>query len=122
MAAYWVVGGEYEDTSFTHIAGGGAEERFGPYGTVEQAKSVWRAKSIASVDNCNVRFHIERDGGTEFWVGNNVGIGKDHVANRLMVTDISGAAAEMTVEGFGDRRLKLGSRHRLTRQALEQDL
>lgn len=68
MTAYWVIGGEYEDTHFARIVGGGAEERIGPYDTVEQAKSVWRAKSIASVDNCNMRFHIERDGGTEFWV------------------------------------------------------
>lgn len=68
MAAYWVVGGEYQDTSFAYIAGGGAEERLGPYATAEQAKAAWRAKSMASVDNCNVRYHIEREGGTEFWV------------------------------------------------------
>jgi len=68
MAAYWVIGGEYEDTSFTRIASGGREERLGPYDSLERAKTVWRAKSMASVDNCHVRFHIEKEGGTEFWV------------------------------------------------------
>ena len=68
MAMYWVVGGEYEDTRFARIVGGGTEERAGPFATIDQAKSVWRAKSIADVDNCNVRNHIEKDGGTEYWV------------------------------------------------------
>ena len=40
------------------------------------------------------------------------GIREDHVAHRLVVFDIAGAAAEMAIERFGDGLLQLVTRHR----------
>ncbi|MFO0995679.1 MAG: DUF4170 domain-containing protein [Alphaproteobacteria bacterium] len=68
MTTFWVVGGEYEDTSFSRIFGGGNEQRIGPYKTYDEAMAVWRSKAMETVDNANVRFHIEKEGGKAFWV------------------------------------------------------
>lgn len=63
MTAFWVVGGEYESTRFERIAGGGREERHGPYASYDEAEREWARLSWARVDNCNVRYRIveERD-------------------------------------------------------------
>ena len=68
MTMFWVIGGEYEDTSFSRILGGGGEQRIGPYKTYDEAMAAWRAKAMETVDNANIRFHIEKEGGTAFWV------------------------------------------------------
>jgi hypothetical protein len=68
MTMFWVIGGEYEDTSFLRILGGGGEQRIGPYKTYDEAMAAWRAKAMATVDNAHIRFHIEKEGGTAFWV------------------------------------------------------
>ncbi len=68
MTMFWVIGGEYEDTSFSCILGGGGEQRIGPYETYDEAMAAWRAKAMATADNANIRFHIETEGGTAFWV------------------------------------------------------
>ncbi len=65
---YWVIGGEYEDTSFERIAGGRAKERHGPFATREDAMAFWRTKAMATIDNACVRFHLEKVGGEAFWV------------------------------------------------------
>lgn len=54
---YYVVGGEYADTSFTVIAPGHSEERFGPF-EEQEAHICWRALTGKSVDNAMVRYFI----------------------------------------------------------------
>lgn len=56
----YVVGGEYADTSFSQIASGHREERFGPFGERE-AHECWRALTGKSVDNAMVRYFIRMD-------------------------------------------------------------
>ncbi|MDA0704360.1 MAG: DUF4170 domain-containing protein [Proteobacteria bacterium] len=58
--AFWVVGGHYADTNFKDIAGGGAEEREGPFGDYARALEVWRAKPMATVDDAHARYRIEK--------------------------------------------------------------
>ena len=54
---FYVVGGEYADTSFAEIANGGDEERYGPYSESE-ARIVWRALTGKTVDNALVRYRV----------------------------------------------------------------
>ena len=70
MATYWVVGGEYADTSFTKLAGGGKEERIGPFSRYDDAKAAWQKRAWATVDSANHRYRIEEENGGEsrFWV------------------------------------------------------
>jgi hypothetical protein len=56
---YYVVGGEYADTSFTIIAPGQTEEQYGPFDEHE-AHSRWRALTGKSVDNAMIRYFIRR--------------------------------------------------------------
>lgn len=65
---YWVVGGIYTDTSFAELEPGTAETRLGPFATYDEAKAVWRAKAMETVDEAYARFHIERERHDEFWV------------------------------------------------------
>ena len=58
MKQFWVVGGEYTGTDFREIAGGGAEERHGPFASMDVAQAEWQKRSWPHVDNCNVRFRI----------------------------------------------------------------
>ncbi|MGB8274434.1 MAG: DUF4170 domain-containing protein [Alphaproteobacteria bacterium] len=60
MKRFWVVGGEYTDTSFTHIAGG-KEHRHGPFATYDEAQADWSKLAWQTVDNCNVRYRIEEE-------------------------------------------------------------
>ncbi|RED48622.1 DUF4170 domain-containing protein [Aestuariispira insulae] len=57
---FWVVGGEYTDTDFKTIKGGGDEDHIGPFDTREEARDAWKSKSMASVDNCYVRYRIDK--------------------------------------------------------------
>lgn len=54
---YYVVGGEYADTTFTQIAPGHVEERFGPFAERE-AHECWRALTGKTADNAMVRYFI----------------------------------------------------------------
>ena len=65
---YWVVGGVYADTKFTTFAEGEQERRFGPYESEDEAREVWAGLSMAAVDDCHARYHIQRQGGSSFWV------------------------------------------------------
>ena len=65
---YFVVGGTYTDTSFSEIAGGGKATRLGPFDSYDEAKAVWRAKAMETVDEAYARYSIEREENTEFWV------------------------------------------------------
>ncbi len=71
MTRYWVVGGEYADTSFTTIVGGGAEQRIGPFPSHDAAKAEWQRLAWATVDNAHVRYRIEEEAGAQtlhYWV------------------------------------------------------
>ncbi|HWK46472.1 MAG TPA: DUF4170 domain-containing protein [Stellaceae bacterium] len=58
MSAFWVIGGEYNDTRFDTIAPGKALEKHGPYETYEVAHDIWAARAWATIDDCNSRFQI----------------------------------------------------------------
>ena len=66
MKRYWVVGGEYTDTTFSEIAGGGSELRFGPFADEAAAEAEWSRRSWPAVDNCNFRFRIVEEAGGSF--------------------------------------------------------
>jgi hypothetical protein len=59
--AYWVVGGEYRDTSFGETMPGTPLERIGPFASYEEAKKAWAARAWATVDNALMRFRIVED-------------------------------------------------------------
>jgi hypothetical protein len=61
IMAYWVVGGEYRDATFTEMAPGAQPERLGPFATYEEAHKVWASRAWATVDNALMRFRIVRD-------------------------------------------------------------
>lgn len=54
---YFVVGGEYTDTTFQTLAGDGAEQCHGPF-SEREAIDTWRAMTGKTVDNALVRFFI----------------------------------------------------------------
>ena len=56
-SSYYVVGGEYADTTFTLIAPGKTEERFGPF-SEKEAHDTWRALTGKTVDNALIRYRI----------------------------------------------------------------
>jgi hypothetical protein len=62
---YWVVGGEYADTSFTRLAKGAKAEKLGPFPTYERAYAAWQKASWRHVDQCNWRFRILEAGAPE---------------------------------------------------------
>lgn len=84
---YWVVGGRYTDTSFSQIEKGQKEVRLGPFQNYDQAKAVWRAKAMETVDEAFSRFSIEREVHDEFWVIGGVYTGTDF-------NDLADGAAE----------------------------
>ena len=55
---YWVVGGEYADTSFQSFAPGAREERYGPFGNYREAYAAWSARARATVDDATIRYRI----------------------------------------------------------------
>jgi hypothetical protein len=68
---FWVVGGEYTDTRFAEIVGGGKETRLGPFATYENAKAEWARRAWSSVDDAHQRWRIEEEGeesGAQYWV------------------------------------------------------
>src|SRR3546814_19371105 len=65
---YWVVGGEYTDTRFAEIVGGGPERRLGPFDSYPEAKAVWRAKAMETIDDAHARWSIEKEDAREYWV------------------------------------------------------
>jgi len=57
--AWYVVGGEYADTSFTAIAAGREMEVYGPFDR-RQAMDFWRGITSQTVDSALHRYDIER--------------------------------------------------------------
>ncbi len=60
MNKYYVVGGEYADTSFTRIAEGKEEEVYGPF-SEKDAHDFWRGITGKTVDNALIRYRIRPD-------------------------------------------------------------
>lgn len=56
---FYVVGGEYADTTFTVLADGKAKSVYGPF-TREEALSFWRGITSQTVDSCLHRYDIQR--------------------------------------------------------------
>jgi hypothetical protein len=54
--AYYVVGGEYADTSFQDLLK--PEPVVGPFEHYEQAFNAWRGRAMATIDQAYVRFQI----------------------------------------------------------------
>lgn len=65
---YFVVGGLYNDTTFTELAEGEKLARLGPFDDYDQAVAVWRAKAMETVDEAYAKFSIEKTSHTEYWV------------------------------------------------------
>lgn len=71
MKRYWVTGGNYTDTSFSTLAPGEKEQRFGPFDSYEAAQKVWQGLAWQTVDDCQSYFTIqgvEQPDEPEFWV------------------------------------------------------
>lgn len=56
---YYVVGGEYADTSFSKFSAGKDKETYGPFDR-EQAMNFWRGITSQTIDSCLHRYDIER--------------------------------------------------------------
>src|SRR3546814_11318167 len=91
---YWVVGGEYTDTRFVEIAGGGRERRLGPFDSYAEAKAVWRAKAMETIDDAHARWPIEKEDAREYWV----------VGGSYTGTDFKEIAGGGEEERNGDRK------------------
>lgn len=80
---FWVIGGEYADTDFVTIVGGGAPERHGPFATYEDAKHEWARVSWEHIDDAHVRYTIDTEDARAYWVvgGEYVDTGFEELAN-----------------------------------------
>jgi len=61
MAEYWVVGGEYADSSFVSLLPGRTPERYGPYKSYDDARKEWQARTMATIDNALIRYQVVGD-------------------------------------------------------------
>lgn len=59
--SYWVIGGEYQDTSFRTPAKDRPLEQLGPFSTYKEAHAAWAGKAWATVDSCMFRYRIFKD-------------------------------------------------------------
>jgi len=57
MKKFYVIGGEFTNTTFTKLFG--KREVYGPFDTYKEAKEVWQKHSWLHVDQCNYRYTIE---------------------------------------------------------------
>lgn len=67
---FFVVGGEYADTTFQDIADGGESEVHGPF-LEPDAKDFWRSITAKTVDNAMVRYVLKAEeevNGEIYWV------------------------------------------------------
>ena len=55
---YWVVGGEYRDTSFPRSPPARAKSGYGPYASYGEAYDAWSARARATIDDATVRYRI----------------------------------------------------------------
>lgn len=59
---FWVVGGEYTDTSFNQLVSG-SERVMGPYSDRDTAMSAWRQVAEATRGDCHARYTIAQEPG-----------------------------------------------------------
>ena len=59
--SYWVIGGEYQDTSFKTPAQDKSLEQMGPFATYKEAHDAWASRAWATVDSCMSRYRIFKD-------------------------------------------------------------
>ena len=57
---FWVVGGEYTDTSFERLVDG-SERVLGPFSDRDQAMNVWKRVAEATRSDCYARFTIAQE-------------------------------------------------------------
>ena len=60
--SWWVIGGTYEDTSFSTMGIGQQEQRIGPFFDHAEAVEAWRGLALSTVDEACTRFRIEQEG------------------------------------------------------------
>lgn len=65
MSNYWVIGGEFTDTSFKKLAPSAVEERLGPFKTYREAYQAWQARARATIDDATVRYRIVDEHGKD---------------------------------------------------------
>jgi hypothetical protein len=58
MSRFWVIGGEYTDTTFAKLQPGKSEERHGPFASYGEAYEVWNSRARATIDDAHTRFRI----------------------------------------------------------------
>jgi hypothetical protein len=58
MSEYWVVGGEYVDSSFAALLPERRPERYGPFRSYDDARKEWQARTMATIDNALVRYQV----------------------------------------------------------------
>ncbi|MCB2108415.1 MAG: DUF4170 domain-containing protein [Rhodobacteraceae bacterium] len=67
---FYVIGGEYADTSFTDPAQGSKIEKHGPF-SEREAKDFWRSITGKTVDNAMIRYFLKAEeeiNGKVYWV------------------------------------------------------
>ncbi|NKB45621.1 MAG: DUF4170 domain-containing protein [Alphaproteobacteria bacterium] len=67
---FYVVGGEYADTSFEHLVHGGEPDVHGPF-IESEAKDFWRSITGKTIDNAMVRYVLKAEeeiNGPIYWV------------------------------------------------------
>lgn len=57
MQQFWVIGGEFRDTSFSEIVNGPIEA-FGPFADYDSALQLWRERAHATKPLAHVRYTI----------------------------------------------------------------
>ena len=58
MNEYWVIGGEYADSSFAALLPGREAERYGPFRSYDEARKEWQARTMATIDNALIRYRV----------------------------------------------------------------
>ncbi len=54
---FWVIGGEYADTSFQQVVNGGAQA-LGPFRSYDEALEAWRAVALETRPYAHMRYTI----------------------------------------------------------------
>ncbi len=58
---FWVIGGEYADSSFTRMRGDKELEVYGPFDKWEEALGFWRGLTSKSIDDAMVRYDVREN-------------------------------------------------------------
>lgn len=91
--SYYVVGGEYADTSFEALVGGGEPEVHGPF-SEQEATEFWRSITAKTIDNAMVRYVLKAEEevvGKIYWV----------VGGEYADTSFTQPAAGKDLESYG---------------------